>query len=101
MLNGATGPWKAILSFLFFPVFFQAELTNYCWGLADTEVWMIVLKRIFLLMPALAFILACWVSMASLLTVLVRHQRTEFLMDLLVTWWDLGRAVIAFWGGAF
>lgn len=101
MLTGATGPWKIILSILFFPLFFQTDMIHYCWGTEDLVLWVVVLKRVLLLLPALAFILACWVSMASLLTVLVRHERIDFLMDMLVTWWDLGRAVIAFWGGAF
>jgi hypothetical protein len=101
MLNGATGPWKVVLSVLFFPLFFQVDMINYCWGLDETALAVVCLKRALLLLPALGFILACWISMASLLTVVVRHRRVEFLMDLLVTWWDLGRAVIAFWGGAF
>ena len=101
MFSGATGPWKIVVSVLFFPFFFQTDLIHYCWGVGDVGLTLIVLKRIFLLLPALAFILACWVSVLSVLSVIVRHDRIDFVMDLLVTWWDLGRAIIAFWGGAF
>lgn len=101
MFNNATGPWKIVLSFLMFPLFFQMDLVHYCWGLGDTALAMIICKRIFILLPALAFLVACWVSIFSLLTVLFRSDRIDFMMDLLVTWWDLGRAIIAFWGGAF
>lgn len=100
MLTDATGPWKVVLSALFFPVFFQSNLLAFCWAVAEPAVWLMVLKRVFLLLPALGFIMACWITIVSLVTVLVRHERIEFVMDLFVTWWDLGRAIIAFWGGA-
>ena len=40
MLNGATGPWKILLSILFFPVFFQTKMIAYCWAAgADVAMW--------------------------------------------------------------
>lgn len=101
MTNPNGGAWDVVLSVLFFPLFFQADMLNFVWGSGDAQMWMVAGKRLLLLLPALAFLLSCWASVACLLSVIVRQGRTEFVMDLLVTWWDLGRAVIAYWGGLF
>jgi hypothetical protein len=58
-----------------------------------------IAKRILLLLPVFAFIIGCWISMASVLTVVIRQKRREFIMALILTWWDLGKAIVAFWGG--
>jgi len=100
MLTEATGVWKVVLSVLFFPLFFQNEFFAFAWGVG--EPWPLrLVKWLFLLPAVLAFILACWVSMASLITIPVRQNRSAFLTGLFITWWDLGRSVFAFWGGAF
>jgi hypothetical protein len=58
-------------------------------------------KRLFLLLPSLAIIAACWLTVPSMLTVIVRSNRKEFITSLFVTWWDLGKAIASFWGGIF
>jgi len=58
-------------------------------------------KRLFLLLPALAFIASCWLTVPAMLTVVVRSNRKEFITSLFVTWWDLGKAILSFWGGIF
>jgi hypothetical protein len=77
---------------------FQADFLQFAWGLHD-PFWMMILKRLFILLPVLAIILACWLSIASLLTVLFRQNRRQFITTLIITWWDLGKAVVSFWGG--
>lgn len=98
MFNETSGIWKAVLSVLFFPLLFQNDFINFAWGAAN-QFWVMAGKRIFILLPLLAFILGCWVSIACLLTVLIRQNRREFLTSLLITWWDLGKSVVYFWGG--
>jgi hypothetical protein len=73
---------------------------GFAWGAGD-PVWLYVLKRIFLLLPLGAVTLAYWTSVLSVPTIVVRAKRRTFVSLLLVTWWDLARAVFAFWGGTF
>jgi len=89
---------KLILSILLFPTFFQEAFIGFAWGAADPAMLQIA-KRVLLLLPVLAFVLACWITVASVLTILVRPNRREFVTDLFVTWWDLGKSVLAFWSG--
>lgn len=98
MFNETSGLWKAVLSVLFFPLLFQNGFIDFAWGAGDT-FWVMAGKRVFALLPVLAIILGCWVSIACLLTVLVRQNRREFLTGMLITWWDLGKSIVYFWGG--
>lgn len=100
MFNESSGIVKIILSILFFPMFFQETFINFAWG-ANDEFWIMLLKRLFLLLPVFAVILACWLTIACFLTVLVRQKRQAFLTSLFVTWWDLGKSIVIFWGGIF
>ena len=98
MFNETSGLWKAILSVLFFPLLFQSSFVNFAWG-ADDQFLLMVGKRLFMLLPVFAIILGCWVSIACVLTVLIRQNRREFITGLLITWWDLGKSIVYFWGG--
>ncbi|MBY0472518.1 hypothetical protein K2X30_15240 [bacterium] len=98
MLDQATGPWKLVLTVLFFPLFFQNTFLSFAWGVGD-HGWMIWLKRIYLLLPVLAIVLGCWITSVSVATVIIRHRRSEFITSLLITWWDLAKAILAFWVG--
>jgi len=89
---------QTIISILFFPTIFQKEFILFAWGAGD-PTGVMVAKRILLLLPVFAFIIGCWISMASVLTVVIRQKRREFIMALILTWWDLGKAIVAFWGG--
>ena len=91
---------RYIVSLLLFPTFFQSALLQFAWG-GDGAFWVTVAGRLFLLLPALAFIGACWLTIPSLLTVIVRSHRREFITSLFITWWDFGKAVVSFWGGIF
>jgi hypothetical protein len=98
MINGTSGVVKLVLSILFFPMFFQNAFIGFAWGAFD-NFWLMVGKRIFLLLPILAIILGCWVTIACLMTVVIRQNRQQFLIALFITWWDMGKAVVSFWGG--
>ncbi len=68
------------------------------WG-DGNDVLLMMAKRLFLLLPALAIILSCWVTIGSLLTVPVRQKRREFVTAIFMTWWDMGKSILLFWGG--
>lgn len=89
---------KAVVSALFFPLLFQETFIAYSWGAAD-PFWLMVSKRVFFLLPAFAVILALWASIACILTVIFRQNRRQFMTFLLITWWDLGKSIVLFWGG--
>ncbi len=72
----------------------------FVWGAGD-PVWLMMMKRMFLILPLGAICLAYWTTVLSIPTVVVRAKRRMFVNQLLVTWWDLARATFTFWGGVF
>jgi hypothetical protein len=100
MPTETSGIVKYIISILLFPMFFQNDFISFAWGAAD-YAWLMISKRIFVLLPVLAFILGCWITIACLLTVIFRQNRREFITALIITWWDLGKSIVSFWGGIF
>jgi hypothetical protein len=72
----------------------------FAWGAGD-PFWLLAMKRLFLLMPLGAVVLGYWTSVLSLPTIVVRAKRRTFVSLVLVTWWDLARAIFTFWGGVF
>ena len=72
----------------------------FAWGAGD-PFWLLTMKRLFLLMPLGAVVLGYWTSVLSLPTIVVRAKRRTFISLVLVTWWDLARAIFTFWGGVF
>lgn len=100
MFTNTEGVTKVILYILLFPTLFQEAFIDYAWAAGD-PVLLMSLKRLFLLLPVLAIILGCWVTIPALVTVIFRHKRKEYILSLFITWWDLGKAVVSFWGGIF
>jgi hypothetical protein len=98
MLTDTSSIVKIVLSVLFFPVYFQEALIAFAWG-AGEQTWMMGAKRILLLLPASAVLAGCWATIVGLVTVPVRQKRQEFVTALFVTWWDLGKSILFFWGG--
>lgn len=98
MYNSTSGIWQYVLSILFFPLLFQSGFIDFAWGASD-PFWLMAGKRVFILLPVLAIILGCWVTIACALTILVRQNRTEFATGIIITWWDLGKSIVYFWGG--
>ena len=91
---------QTLISILLFPILFQGSALGFCWG-ADDPFWILALKRLFLMLPVLAFIAACWITIVSLFTVIFRHNRMPFLVSLIITWWDLAKSFVLFWAGIF
>ncbi|MEZ4752458.1 MAG: hypothetical protein R3B54_18055 [Bdellovibrionota bacterium] len=87
-----------LMSVLFLPIL--NNFVHFAWGAHD-PFWIAMGKRVFLLLPVLAIILGYWASVISLLTVPIRAERQSFVNAILITWWDLGRAIFSFWGGVF
>jgi len=100
MLIETTSIVRVILSVLLFPTFFQGAFVDFAWG-AEDDLWIMVAKRVFLLLPACAVIAASWLTIPSVVTVVFRGKRKGFVTLLFLTWWDLGKSIVAFWGGVF
>ena len=98
MLNESSGVLKIILSILLFPLYFQTQFLTFAWG-ADETFWIMTGKRVFLLLPVLAIILGCWITIACAISILFRHNRMSFISSMFITWWDLGKSIVSFWGG--
>ena len=99
MVNDS-GITKFLLYLILFPALFQGAMIEFTWAAGD-PVLLMVAKRLFLLLPALAFILGCWITIPTLLTAIFRHNRRSFIIKFFITWWDLGKAIVSFWGGIF
>jgi hypothetical protein len=98
MLNESSGILKIVLSGLMFPLYFQNYFIAFVWG-ADEVFWIMLGKRLFLLLPTLAIILGLWITIACVVTILFRKNRMEFVSSLIITWWDLFKSIFSFWGG--
>lgn len=98
MSDPVSGFSQVVVSALFFPTFFENSMIAFAWGAGDLG-WLMAAKRVFLLLPVGAIILSLWTSILCLLSVIVRQRRVEFFKAFLVTWWDLGKSIFAFWGG--
>jgi hypothetical protein len=98
MVIDTSGIVRIILSVVLFPTFFQDTILAFSWAAHDV-FWLMIAKRLFLLLPACAFIAGCWISIPTLATVVFRSKRREFFTAFFVTWWDLGKSIVLFWGG--
>jgi hypothetical protein len=75
----------------------QAALITFVWHGYSGEGALV--NRIFLLLPALLLIVAIWCTMLALYTVPFRSKRREFMIALVMLWWDTGRSIWLFWVG--
>jgi hypothetical protein len=91
---------RILLSVFLFPTFFQARFLIFAWG-AEDDLWIMIAKRVFLLLPTCAVIAACWLTIPSFVTVVFRHKRRMFINQIFLAWWDLGKSIVSFWGGVF
>jgi hypothetical protein len=99
-MNNDIPVFQNLISTLCFPLLFQGAALAFCWGASD-PLGVLFLKRLFLLLPVLAFIAACWITIPALVTVIFRNNRQSFLISLIVTWWELAKSFFLFWGGIF
>lgn len=100
MFTESSGIIKLLLSILLFPLYFQNQFLYFAWGM-DDAFWLMLSKRLFLLLPVSAVILACWLTIFCAVTIIVRTNRRQFIIALMMTWWDLGKSIVSFWGGVF
>jgi hypothetical protein len=100
MTDQGSGFSQMVVSILFFPTFFENTVIAYVWGASDPW-WLMAAKRVFLLLPVGAVLAGLWASILCILSVIVRQKRVEFTKAFLLTWWDMGKSVFAFWGGFF
>lgn len=98
MFSKADGLTGIVLSLLLFPTIFQGQLLNFAMGF-DDPLWMLLAKRLLLLMPIAALIFSLWLSIPILISVIIRHKRQEYLSKFIVTWWDVLRSIFSYWGG--
>jgi hypothetical protein len=91
---------RTILSIVGFPMLYQSALIAFGWGAGD-DTWLLIAKRVLILLPACAILVASWATALSVVTIPIRSGRQEFVTALFVTWWDLGKSVMSFWGGLF
>jgi hypothetical protein len=93
--------WRLVFQLLTFLIAWipdaQATIFDFAW-IANSG-WAILLKRVFLLLPALLVIVAIWCTMLALYTVPFRSGRREFLVAMVILWWETGRSVWLFWVG--
>ena len=61
--------------------------------------WIMALKYIFLLIPALLAVAAVWITMLSVYTLPFRASRVRYVSMMLLAWWDAARAVCLYWVG--
>ncbi|HEY2954436.1 MAG TPA: hypothetical protein VGK89_04200 [Candidatus Eisenbacteria bacterium] len=71
---------------------------RFLWGAHD-PLWLMTIKRCFLLLPLGAIAFGYWASVLSVPSLLVRTHRRTYVGLVLITWWDLARATFTFWGG--
>ena len=100
MVIDSNAIFQFFLSILLFPQLYQGTFLQFAWG-ADDQFWIMLPKRLFLLLPTLAVVASSWLCIPTLLTVVFRSKRVEFIMAFFITWWDLGKAIVSFWGGVF
>ncbi|MGA1869439.1 MAG: hypothetical protein ACMUJM_12945 [bacterium] len=101
--NHLNSQWYNIIFILALPLIWifpvQNFLIPYVWG--NGALIANISKRIFLLLPAMLFIVGCWCSMLSVYLLAFRRSPTLFIQIVFLTWWDSGRAICMFWAGIF
>jgi hypothetical protein len=93
--------WRLVFQLMTFLIAWipdaQAVMFDFGWN-ANTGTG-VLLKRVLLLLPTLLVIVAVWCTMLALYTVPFRSGRREFLVALVILWWETGRSIWLFWVG--
>jgi len=97
-MSSNEGIIKIALSIILFPTLFQDTMLTFAWGAHD-PFWMMIFKRVFILVPVAGIISHCWLTIICTLSILIRVHRREFISLMILNWWDLGRCILHFWGG--
>ncbi|MCK5242297.1 hypothetical protein KAR34_07585 [bacterium] len=95
--------WQGLYQLLILPVLWipsvQAHILAASW--TGNYSNFIILKRIFILLPALLVIAGIWISMLGIYTVPFRANRIHFIAALALNWWDALKSIWLFVIGIF
>jgi len=93
--------YRGLFHFLALPIRwlfpFQLQLLDAAWN--TDVVGLVLMKRIFLFLPAFSVLLGLWCTMLGIYTLLFRGDRVRFLVTLQVAWWDVARCSLLYWAG--
>ena len=94
-------PWRQLTDVLIAPLAWIPRLQHTLWDFffAPGPWWLIALKYIFLVFPALLAVAAVWCTQLSIYTLPFRSGRAQFIPTMMLTWWDAVRAVWLYWVG--
>src|SRR3990170_3960523 len=95
--------WRLLFQILTLPIAWipsvQGAIQGFLWDFSS-PLGGTVRLTLFLL-PAFHLIVGMWCTMLAVYTLPFRGGRHEFIVAIVTTWWDSGRAIALFWGGLF
>src|SRR5216110_2686753 len=96
-------PWRQLADVLIAPLAWIPRLQHTLWDFffAPGPLWLVILKTLFLVFPALLAVAAVWCTQLSIYTLPFRSGRAQFIPTMMLTWWDAVRAVWLYWVGMF
>src|SRR2546427_4759176 len=94
-------PWRQLTDLLIAPLAWIPRLQHTLWDFffAPGPWWLVTLKYLFLVFPALLAIAAVWCTQLSIYTLPFRSGRAQFIPTMMLTWWDAVRAIWLYWVG--
>jgi hypothetical protein len=93
--------WQEILDLLLAPIAWVPRMQEalLAFFLSPDTRWMLAVKYVFLLLPALLAVGAIWITLLSMYTLPFRAARLRFVSLMLLAWWDAARSVWLYWVG--
>jgi hypothetical protein len=93
--------WQELIGLVLAPLAWIPRMQDAVMGFfqAPGEPWVVALRYVFLLAPALLGVAAVWLTVLSVYTLPFRRSRLRFVSLMLLAWWDAARAVTLFWAG--
>jgi len=96
-------PWRQLADVLIAPLAWIPRLQHTLWDFlfAPGPLWLVAVKCLFLVFPAMLAVAAVWCTQLSIYTLPFRSGRVQFIPTMMLTWWDAVRAVWLYWVGMF
>jgi hypothetical protein len=93
--------WQEVIDLVLAPIAWIPRMQEalIAFFMSPAARWTMVLKYIFLLIPALLAVAAVWITMLSIYTLPFRASRVRYVSMMLLAWWDAARAVWLYWVG--
>jgi len=95
--------WRLLFQILTLPIAWipsvQGAIQGFLWDFSSPLGG--TLKLTLFLLPAFHLIVGMWCTMLAVYTLPFRGGRHEFIVAIVTTWWDSGRAIALFWAGLF